>query len=353
MVLDKYFLVFFILAIFLNIFLIKNTNNFFFKNFIDNHYYKPQAFHKNPTPRTGGFVIFFLSFFYLIFFLKINFFIISLIILGFVFFLIGFIEDMKKTIDPIIRLLLMFFFCFFVVYFFNIKILNTQFNFLNDFLNTNNFFSSLFVCLCIVFIINGSNLIDGFNGLLIFHFLIILSALLILNIYFINNYDRVLINIIVLLFILSIAFLIFNFPISKIFLGDSGAYLIGTFLSLITIEMSNLNKEIPPFFFACLLFYLFFEVFFSFLRKIFLARQSPIKPDKLHLHMLIYALIKNKDPKKANFLTSLSINFFFIILVIPLFFFLQHKNFYKIYFFLLIIFYLFLYFILYTKNKIR
>jgi UDP-GlcNAc:undecaprenyl-phosphate/decaprenyl-phosphate GlcNAc-1-phosphate transferase len=320
MVLDKYFLLFFILAIFLNILLIKNSNCFFFKNFIDNHYNKPQAFHKNPIPRTGGVVILFLSFSYLIFFFKINVFIISLIILGFVFFLIGFVEDMKKKIDPIIRLLLMIFFCFFVVYLLDIKILNTQFNFLNNFLKNNNFLSSLFVCLCIVFIINGSNLIDGFNGLLIFHFLIILSVLLILNIYFF--YDMTLVNIIVLLFILSSAFLIFNFPTSKIFLGDGGAYLI-------------------------------FEVFFSFFRKIFLAKQSPIKPDKLHLHMLIYRLIKRQYPKQANFLTSLCINIFFIILIIPLFFFLEYKIFYKLYFFFLIFFYLFLYSILYKKDKIR
>jgi len=351
MVLDKYFLLFFILAIFLNILLIKNSNCFFFKNFIDNHYNKPQAFHKNPIPRTGGVVILFLSFSYLIFFFKINVFIISLIILGFVFFLIGFVEDMKKKIDPIIRLLLMIFFCFFVVYLLDIKILNTQFNFLNNFLKNNNFLSSLFVCLCIVFIINGSNLIDGFNGLLIFHFLIILSVLLILNIYFF--YDMTLVNIIVLLFILSSAFLIFNFPTSKIFLGDGGAYLIGTFLSLITIKMSNLNNDIPPFFFASLLFYLFFEVFFSFFRKIFLVKQSPIKPDKLHLHMLIYRLIKRQYPKQANFLTSLCINIFFIILIIPLFFFLEYKIFYKLYFFFLIFFYLFLYSILYKKDKIR
>ena len=46
------------------------------------------------------------------------------------------------------------------------------FKFLNDLLEID-IFSLIFISLCFLFIINGSNLIDGFNGLLGIHSLII------------------------------------------------------------------------------------------------------------------------------------------------------------------------------------
>tara|TARA_B110000438_G_C15448913_1_gene493747 strand:- start:200 stop:664 length:465 start_codon:yes stop_codon:yes gene_type:complete len=114
-------------------------------------------------------------------------------------------------------------------------------------------------------------------------------------------------------------FLIFNFPKAKIFLGDSGSYLIGTFIALCTIETSIANPEISPFYFCILLFYLFFEVFFSFFRKIFVQKRSPVKPDDKHLHMLIYKMIlkKNKNKLKSNYSTSLIINLIYLIILMP------------------------------------
>ena len=67
--------------------------------------------------------------------------------------------------------------------------------------------------------------------------------------------------------IILLSFLLFNFPSAKIFLGDSGAYVFGALTGLNTIITNNLNPNISSFFFCTLLFYLFFEVFFSFFRK--------------------------------------------------------------------------------------
>ena len=55
--------------------------------------------------------------------------------------------------------------------------------------------------------------------------------------------------------------------------------------ALNTIITNNLNPSVSSFFLCTLLFYLFFEVFFSFFRKI-LEKKSPIHPDNKHLHML-------------------------------------------------------------------
>ena len=86
--------------------------------------------------------------------------------------------------------------------------------------------------------------------------------------------------------------MIFNFPKAKIFLGDSGSYLIGSLVALNVIYTNNLNPTISSFFYCILLFYLFFEVFFSFFRKIY-QNKSPVFPDDSHLHMLIYKKINS------------------------------------------------------------
>ena len=59
----------------------------------------------------------------------------------------------------------MIIFLFALIYFIPIKILNIDIPFINIFLN-NEYIFIFFVLLCFLFIINGANLIDGFNGLL-------------------------------------------------------------------------------------------------------------------------------------------------------------------------------------------
>ena len=151
------------------------------------------------------------------------------------------------------------------IYFLPIKILNIDIPFLTSLLSIH-MFSSIFVLLCFLFVINGANLIDGFNGLLTINLIIINIILAYINI---NNNNLEFSILIISQIIILLSFLLFNFPIAKkIFLGDSGAYTMGALAGLNTIMTNNLNPNISSFFFCTLLFYLFFEVFFSFLRKL-------------------------------------------------------------------------------------
>jgi len=349
MVLDKIILISFPLILLVNFFLVKNYNLLFFKRTKDNEFYKPQAFHFKPTPRIGGFLIFiFLTTFLIIFYHK-NLFSFQVIILGTFFFLLGFIGDLNINIKPEVRLFFMAIVSLVLIYFLDIRILNAQLSILNNLINSHKMISSIFVCLSLLFIINGCNFIDGFNGLLIIHSIIILGIL-----YFINsensNIDYIK-HFILFSIIICLSVLFFNFPKAKIFLGDGGAYFLGSAISLIVIELSNLNKTISPFFFACILFYIFFEVFFSFFRKIFFLSTSPLKPDKKHLHMLLFKFIfsRVKKNEKANYLTGVFINFFYFFLISPLLFFYKDKIFCQIYFLILLIIYLFSY--LYVNEK--
>jgi UDP-N-acetylmuramyl pentapeptide phosphotransferase/UDP-N-acetylglucosamine-1-phosphate transferase len=203
-------------------------------------------------------------------------------------------------------------------------------------------FALFFVCLCFLFIINGSNLIDGFNGLLSIHSLIILINLAIIN-YLSGNYDLAYILFCAILIIF--VFLKYNFPNAKIFLGDAGSYFLGAFVAISVIKTSIANPFISPFYFCILLFYLFFEVFFSFIRKIVVEKKSPLFPDNKHLHMLLYQILykKNKNKLKSNYYVSIIINLIYLILTIPAILYMDSGSFCKYYSLIFFFTYLFSY----------
>ena len=351
MALGNFFLFFFI-SIFIYFLLLKKKIIFIQNRINDNDFIKPQSFHSSSIPRFGGLVIILLSFFYLFFFQKLNTFSYSIILLGSLYSALGFCSDIKINIKPEIRLLFMFLVGFFIVHLLEIKVTYVQFEFLDNLIKSNKIFSSLFVCLCLIFLVNGSNFIDGFNGLLIGQYLIILIILFSM-VYKVSNIDY-LVNFIFLSIFLGLSFFIFNFPLAKIFLGDSGSYFIGTILSLVIIEINKLNLNISPFFFACLLFYIFFEVIFSFFRKILIKKASPLNPDRQHLHMLFFKFINQRtgNLKKSNYLTGLFINILYFLIISPAILFYNNAFFCKIYFISLIFFYLIAYFLLSKKIKL-
>ena len=316
---------------------------------LDEDFLKPQSFHQYPVTISGGLAVL-ISFFI---FLKIYDLLYSKILydyllIGASMFFVGFLDDLKTHIKPSVRLLLMISILFIIIYFLEIKIFNIDFPLLS-FLINNKFFSSVFVLLCFLFIINGANLIDGFNGLLAINLLIINIILLVINL---NNANLEFSFILISQIIILLLFLLFNFPKAKIFLGDSGAYLVGSLSALNVIITNNLNPNISSFFFCTLLFYLFFEVFFSFFRKI-IQKKSPIYPDNKHLHMLsFYKISKNLGKNNANFLNSIFINIIYLILVIPSLYFADSPTLSRYWFFILLFIYVGIYSRLYhlTKN---
>ena len=197
--------------------------------------------------------------------------------------------------------------------------------------------------------INGANLIDGFNGLLSINLIIINSILVYINLN--SGYVEFSVFIIGHIIIL-LSFLLFNFPSAKLFLGDSGSYLMGALVAQNTITTNNLNPSYSSFFFCILIFYLFFEVFFSFFRKI-IQNKSPIYPDSKHLHMLVFkkiSLIFGKE--KSNYINSIIINLIYFSFVFPALFFAKDPIISRYWFFGLIVIYLLVYSRLYhlTKN---
>ena len=143
-------------------------------------------------------------------------------------------------------------------------------------------------------LINGSNMIDGANGLCAFTFFVIFSVMM-----FIANKegDLYLVESLFISLIVIGVFIIFNYPNGKIFLGDTGAYLLG-FMSFCFFLHLIQRNEVPAWSSLALFFYPIIEVTFSFFRKIFMENRNPMIADENHLHLIFYRVflksLKNK-----------------------------------------------------------
>jgi UDP-N-acetylmuramyl pentapeptide phosphotransferase/UDP-N-acetylglucosamine-1-phosphate transferase len=336
----------FFFGILINYIVINNYKSLHLNILLDKEYSKPQSFHSKPILCFGGISLYILFLILFLFldskFIKNSFFLMSIA------FILGLIDDLKIKLRPLLRLILIFILFFIFIYLLNINIDNIQLDFLNNIFKEYYYFKIFFISLCFVFIINGSNFIDGFNGLLIIHALIILFLINFIN-YFFNHYELLFFGVISFFIILS--FFFFNFPIAKLFLGDGGSYLIGTLISYLIIETSNYNPNISSFFFCCLLYYLFFEVFFSFIRKFLYEKKNPLIPDKKHLHMLFFLKKKKQlNSITSNYVTGFSLNIIYFLTLTPIFYFYNNNFFLKYYFFILISIYSIFYYKL-SKNK--
>ena len=343
------FLSFFALVSFF-IFLIVSKYSHKFRGgvLLDKDFIKPQAFHDTPITRSGGIaIIISFSIFLIIYNLLYDQVLYDYIFISYSVFLVGFLDDLRININPFKRLMIMIFLVFTFIFILPIKILNIDVPFLS-LLMSSHIFSSIFVLLCFLFVINGANLIDGFNGLLTINLIIINVILTYINFNSGNlEFSILLISQVIILF----SFLLFNFPSAKIFLGDSGAYTLGAMTGLNTIITNNLNPLVSSFFFCTLLFYLFFEVFFSFLRKI-LEKKSPIHPDEKHLHMLSFYKISNFYGKsRSNYLNSIIINFLYLILILPGLYLMKDPQLSRYWFFILLLIYTLIYSRLYRLTK--
>ncbi len=241
------------------------------------------------VPLTGGVFIFF-SILYL-YFNEIE----AIIYLFSLLFILGLATDLKITNSPKIRFLIQTTLLFFIVYLSDLKITPTRI-YLIDLIISNVLLSYIFSTFCLLILINGSNFIDGLNGLMVGYYLlisIVFYQLDLINFLDIGNNN--------LLFFLAILFILFLINLfEKSFMGDTGAYILSFFYGYLLIKIYSEYQIFSPFFVILLLWYPCFENLFSILRK-FQLKKSPIKPDNNHLHQLIFFYLKKKYKTKNIF----------------------------------------------------
>jgi UDP-N-acetylmuramyl pentapeptide phosphotransferase/UDP-N-acetylglucosamine-1-phosphate transferase len=142
----------------------------------------------------------------------------------------------------------------------------------------------------ILLLINSFNLIDGVDGLA--GSLGFISCLLLGVFFLMNN----VFTYAILAFSMCgalLGFLMYNFPPAKIFMGDSGSTLIGLITAILAIKFvesgpiqsSLANQSTPVIAFGILLIPLM-DVLRVFALRIY-KKQSPLIPDRNHLHHLL------------------------------------------------------------------
>ena len=203
-------------------------------------------------------------------------------------FLIGFFSDRKILISAKIRFFFQIFLILSFVIITDLKILTSKIELFDMMLN-NRLFAYFFSSFCLLILINGSNFIDGLNGLLISYSLIVIYILgnlgLVSDQIIFDQYFYVIVSVLFVLLSLNI--------LNILMIGDSGAYLLGFFLGFTIISSHVNNADVSPYFYISLIWYPCFENLFSILRKLN-RKLSPLNPDNKHLHQLVFFLIKKK-----------------------------------------------------------
>lgn len=156
-----------------------------------------------------------------------------------------------------------------------------------------DFVSVPFTIFIIIVIINAFNLIDGINGLSGS-----IGALLdaVLGVWFLKVGHIELAIVAFAMMGALIAFLKYNFTPAKIFMGDTGSLLNGLLISILILQFVKINDGLPvdsvyrfaagPALAVGLLFFPLYDTLRVFTIRI-LRGQSPLKPDRRHIHHLL------------------------------------------------------------------
>lgn len=199
-------------------------------------------------------------------------------------FIGGIVEDFTQRVSPSRRLLLTMVAAALGYFLIDAKIDRL------DWVSSQWFMTSAWIALpltvlAVAGIANAVNIIDGFNGL---------AAVVTLCMLFSLGYVALQVNdVFILIAALTVAgatagFLIWNYPVGLIFLGDGGAYFLGFMLGELSVLLVMRNAEVSTWYAALLLIYPVFETLFSVYRRLFVRGKSPGMPDGIHLHSLIF-----------------------------------------------------------------
>ena len=207
---------------------------------------------------------------------------------------IGFFDDFKQIMPPLLKISLMFFLSVLGFWMFGeMQLSRSPIQMVNGY-----FAFPAFSLVCSSFVLigfaNAGNVVDGANGLLS------LIACFFFGVAFYETSEMDYL----LIFLAVAVFAVINLTWGQIILGDFGAYWISAMIVLCSFRLFNeLNTSI--WFFASILSYPCFEIVRITIYRIF-SKKSPLVADNSHLHNSFYAYIKGKVPSAngANSITG-------------------------------------------------
>lgn len=288
-----------ILSIILSILCILFWTKFFIKG-ID-YTGKIQKIHRSVAIRLGGLIII-LSFLIsgTILYTSTYFLLIFTCLLPLI--AVGLFEDLFQNLSIRSRLIGMICSALLLVIVNDSYLSNIDTPFFSDILNIK-ILAVLFTVFGIVATINAWNFIDGVNGLASG-----LGAIILIFFLTLGDFKQIddLKEIILIIAGATVGFFIINIITGKIFLGDSGAYLLGSIIAWTGVEISSKSSDVSPWLVFFIILYPASELIISTMRRL-ITRRSPFFPDNMHFHTLFNRLlIKIFYSKNLLFINSLS-----------------------------------------------
>lgn len=260
-----------------------------------------QKFHIHPTPRVGGIAIVIgVAIGYLLAPAKIRTILGPLLLAGIPAFAFGLLEDVTKRVSVRTRLLATMFSGVLGWTITGIAITRVNMPGL-DWMLGFTVVSVAFTAFAVSGVSNAINIIDGFNGLSAGTVIIILIGYA--SICF-SVGDRDLAYTSILMAGAVTGFLLINWPFSKLFLGDGGAYYMGFALGWIAVLILARPPEVSAWAPLLVCGYPILQVAFSIARR---RRRglSAGHPDRLHLHSIVKKrFVRQLLPKTNNLLRN-------------------------------------------------
>ena len=147
-------------------------------------------------------------------------------------------------------------------------------------------FAVLFTGFAVGGVVNAINMIDGLHGVASGVSVILLAAL---GAIAAELGDTVLRDFCGIVIASTLGFFLVNWPAGKIFLGDGGAYLLGFFLAWASVLLCMRHPEVKGWTAVMVCAYPLLEAAFSMRRRIRHGFGHLSKPDREHLHQLLYS----------------------------------------------------------------
>jgi UDP-N-acetylmuramyl pentapeptide phosphotransferase/UDP-N-acetylglucosamine-1-phosphate transferase len=172
-----------------------------------------------------------------------------------------------------------------------------------DWLLTIPAISVLFTAFAVGGVANAINIVDGFNGLAAGTVLVILSGFAVIAV---QVNDLEIVRLCGLFGAITLGFMLVNWPLGKLFLGDGGAYFLGFVLAWLAVQLLARHAELSAWAPMLVCGYPLLEVGFSIYRR----RKRNVHaghPDRLHLHSLVKRRVVRRLLPQASNLTRNSI----------------------------------------------
>ena len=213
-------------------------------------------------------------------------------------FLAGIFEDIsKKDISPVIRLIITMLSGVVAILLLGIHFLKTDIFFIDQLVGGHWLFSLFCILIVVAGAAHSTNVIDGFNGLMLGYGIIACAPFLWLAM---TINDPLAFSLFLVLLGSLVGLFFLNFPTGYIFSGDSGAYLLGTTMALSAIVLLERNPHVSPWFPIAILVYPVGETLFSITRKRLILGKPAMQPDGFHMHMIVYKLLTRHYTKQGR-----------------------------------------------------